>query len=182
MFTAPSLVHWVCDLEFVGFADEVDGQVEDYFEGFVFVEAMLGYEAAEEGAVDAAGYVVAGGDGEEGAGVVVEADGVVEAGGLGGGFAEAHHALGRVVEPPGWAEFERGIVAGEGGEFAGEGGLVEGEEDEGEVGLVAVFREQRAEGADVLGGRGDVGAFVAAEFFVDLDDCGCGRSRGGAAW
>jgi len=45
---------------------------------------VFGYEAAEEGAVDAAGYVVAGGDGEEGAGVVVEADGVVEAGGFGG--------------------------------------------------------------------------------------------------
>src|ERR1700733_8208751 len=88
------------DLEFVGFADQVDGEVEDDFEGFVFVEAVLGYEAAEEGAVDAAGYVVAGGDGEEGAGVVVEADGVVEAGGLGGLLAEGHHAFGGGVEQP----------------------------------------------------------------------------------
>ena len=108
---------------------------------------MFGDEAGEEGAVDAAGDVVAGGDGEEGAGVVVEADGVVEAGGLGGLFAEAHHAFGRVVEPPGRAEFERGVVAGEGGEFAGVGGLVEGEEDEGEAGVVAVLVEQRAKGA-----------------------------------
>ena len=45
---------------------------------------MFGYEAAEEGAVDAAGDVVTGGDGEEGAGVVVEAYGVVEASGFGG--------------------------------------------------------------------------------------------------
>ncbi len=157
----------VDDLEFVGFADEVDGEVLDDFEGFGLVEAVLGDEAGEEGAVDAAGYVVAGGDGEEGAGVVVEADGVVEAGGFGGLFAEAHHAFGRVVEPPGRAELERGIVAGEGGEFAGEGGLVEGEEDEGEAGVVAVLVEQRAQGADVLGGRGDVGAFVAAELLVD---------------
>src|SRR5712672_2298945 len=110
--------------EFVGFANQVDGQVEDYFEGFVFVEAVFAYEAAEEGAVDAAGYVVAGGDGEKGAGVVVEAYGVVEAGGLGGLFAEAHHALGGVVEPPGRTEFERGIVAGERGELTGVGGLV----------------------------------------------------------
>src|SRR5207248_5290028 len=94
-----------CVLDIVGFADEVDSEVEDGFEGFVFVEAVFGYEAAEEGAVDAAGYVVAGADGEEGAGVVVEADGVVEAGALGGLFAEAHHALGGVVKPPGWTEF-----------------------------------------------------------------------------
>src|SRR5437762_690531 len=80
--------------ELVGLSHQVHGQVEDDFEGFVFVEAVLGYEAAEEGAVDPAGYVVAGGYGEEGACVVVEADGVVEAGGLGGLFAEAHHALG----------------------------------------------------------------------------------------
>src|SRR5580692_8550214 len=108
---------------------------------------MLGYETAEEGAVYAAGYVVARGDGEEGAGVVVEADGVVEAGGLGGGFAEAHHAFGGVVEPPRGAEFDRREVASDGGEFAAEGGLVESEEDEREVGLVAVLREQRAQGA-----------------------------------
>ena len=82
------------ELEFVGLFDKVYRQVLDDFEGFVFVEAMFGYEAAEEGAVDSAGHVVAGGDGEEGPGVVVEAYGVVEAGGLGSLLAEAHHALG----------------------------------------------------------------------------------------
>src|SRR5882757_7195968 len=70
-----------CVSEFVGFADQVDGEVEDDFEGFVFVEAVFGDEPAEEGAVDSAGYIVAGGDGEEGTGVVVEAYCVVEAGG-----------------------------------------------------------------------------------------------------
>ena len=126
-------------LEFVGLSHEIDGQVLGHVEGFVFVEAVFGDEATEEGAVDAPGYVVTGGDGEERAGVVVEADGVVEAGGLGGGLAEAHHALGRVVEPPRRPELERGIVSGQRGEFAGEGGLVEGEEDEGEAGIVAVL-------------------------------------------
>ncbi len=80
--------------ELVGLSDQVDGEVLDYFEGFVFVEAMFGDQAAEEGAVDSAGHVVAGGNGEEGPGVVVEAYGVVEAGGLGGLLAETHHALG----------------------------------------------------------------------------------------
>src|SRR5437899_9753996 len=154
--------------ELVGLPYQVHCQVEDDFEGFVLVQTVFGYEAAEEGAVDPAGDVVAGGDGEEGTGVVVEAYGVVEAGGLGGLFAEAHHAFRRVVEPPGRTQFERGIVAGERGELTGEGGLVEGEEDEGEAGVVAVLVEQRAQGADVFGRRGHVGAFVAAELFIDL--------------
>src|ERR1700679_2494560 len=128
---------------------------------------MLGYEAGEEGAVDSAGYVVAGGDGEEGARVVVEADGVVETGGLRGFLAEAHHSLGRILKPPGGAELERGIVAGERSKLAGVGRFVEGEEDEGETGVVAVSVEQRTERADVLGGRGHVGALVAAKLFVD---------------
>src|SRR6202789_3185357 len=93
-------------LEFVGLSHEVDGEVLGYFEGFVFVEAVFGDEAAEEGAVDAAGYIVAGRDGEEGAGVVVEADGVVEAWCFGRGLAEAHHAFGGVVDPPGGPELE----------------------------------------------------------------------------
>ena len=50
--------------------------------GFVLGEAVLGDQAGEEGAVDAPGGVVAGGNREECAGVVIEADGVVEAGAL----------------------------------------------------------------------------------------------------
>ncbi len=137
------------------------------FEGFVLVDAVFGDEAGKEDGVDAAGYIVAGGNGEEGAGVVVEANGVVEAGGLGGLLAEAHHSLRRIMEPPGWAELERGIVAGEWSEFSAVGGLVEGEEDEGQAGVVAVLREQRAKAADVVGGRRNVGTLVATEAFVN---------------
>ena len=128
---------------------------------------MFGDEAGEKGGVDAPADIVAGRDGEEGAGVVVEADGVVEAGGFGGLLAKAHHAFGGVVEPPGRAEAKGGVVAGEGGELAGVGGLVEGEEDEGEAGVVAVLVEQGVEGADVLRGGRDVGALVGTELPED---------------
>ena len=53
--------HDQCVLQFVGFLDEVDRQVLDDLEGLVFVEPVFGDQAAEEGAVDAAGYVVASG-------------------------------------------------------------------------------------------------------------------------
>ena len=98
--------------ELVGLSDQVDGEVLDYFEGFVFIEPMFGDQAGEEGAVDAAGNVMARRDGEESASVIIETYRVVEAGGLSGLLAEAHHALWRVVEPPGRTKFERGIVAG----------------------------------------------------------------------
>ncbi len=154
-------------LEFVGFADEVDCEVLDDFEGFVFVEAVFGDEAAEEGAVNATGYVVAGGDGEEGAGIVVEAYGVVEASGFGDLFAEIASCLRGSRGTTRADRVEGRIVAGQRGEFAGEAGLVEGEEYEGEAGVVAVLVEERAEVAGVLGGRGHIGAFVATEFLVD---------------
>src|SRR3546814_8098950 len=79
---------------------------------------MLGDEAREEGAVDPARDVVPRRDRQKGARVVVEADGVVEAGGLGRHLAETAHAFGAVVEPPGRAELEAGIMAGERREFA----------------------------------------------------------------
>ena len=37
-----------CRLEFVGFADEADGEVLEEFDGLVFVDAMFGYKAGEE--------------------------------------------------------------------------------------------------------------------------------------
>ena len=67
-------------------------------------EPVFGDEAREERAVDAARDVVPRRNRQEGARVVVEADGVVEAGGFGGLLAEAPHPFRAVVEPPGRAE------------------------------------------------------------------------------
>ena len=58
-------------------------------------------------------------------------------------------------------------MAGEGGELAGVGALVEGEEDEGEAGVVAELVEERTEGVDEVSGLGNVGALVAAEAGVE---------------
>src|SRR6266540_6406719 len=49
------------------------GEGLGYLDGVVFVQAVLDDEVGEVAGVDAAGQVVAGGDGEEGAGVVHEA-------------------------------------------------------------------------------------------------------------
>ena len=83
--------------------------------------AVLGDELGEEAAVDPPRDVVPRRNRQESTGVVVEADGVVEAGRLGGHAAEALHAFRAVVEPPCRAELEAGVVAGQRGQLAGRG-------------------------------------------------------------
>ena len=78
-------------------------------------------------------------------------------------FAKPAHAGDRVEEPPGRAEPQRGIMAGERGEFARIGGLVEREQDDRQALLVAEAVEQRLQRAHVVGRRRNVGALVAAE-------------------
>ena len=90
-------------------------------EGLAFVETVLGDQRGEEAAVHAARNVMPRGDGEEGARVVVEADGIVKARGFCGGAAEAQHAFRAVMEPPRRAQAQAGIVAGERREFAAVG-------------------------------------------------------------
>src|SRR5690606_9963951 len=65
-------------LQLVGALGQGVGQVHRDLGGLVLVHAVFGDQLRQHRAVDAAGDVVARGDGKEGAGVVVEADGVVE--------------------------------------------------------------------------------------------------------
>ena len=58
---------------------------------------------------------VTGGDGRECAGIIVEARGIIQPGGFDDLVKLAAHAVWAVVEPPGRAEQEAGVVAGEGG-------------------------------------------------------------------
>jgi hypothetical protein len=107
----------------------------------VLVQPMLGHQPGEEGAVHAPGDVVPGRDREEGAGVVVEADRVVEARRLGGLLAEAAHALGLSWNHQAGRASGR-IVAGERRELAGIGGLVRVKRIRRQVRLVAEAVEQ----------------------------------------
>src|SRR5690349_1330056 len=114
---------------------------------------MLGHEAGEEGAVDPAGDVVPRRDRKEGAGIVVEADGIEKAGSLGGHLAEAPHPFRAVVEPPGRAELQARIMAGQRRELAGVDALVQREQDDREARLVAEAIEQRLQRMDVICAR-----------------------------
>ena len=122
-----------------------------------------------------------GGDGEEGAGIIVEADSVVKARCLSRHLAEAAHAFGAVIKPPRGAELHRGIMASKRREFAGIAGFVQREDDQAEIWVVAVFGQQRAERVDIFAGQGDVCALVAPELFENRQGCGCDKRRDGAA-
>src|SRR3546814_3601314 len=64
-----------------------------------------------KGAIHPPRDIVPRGDRQESARVVVEADTIVEARGLGNALAEAAHPLGAVVEPPRRTDPTRGIMA-----------------------------------------------------------------------
>ena len=102
----------------------------------VLIQAMGVDEVGEIGAIDPARHVVAGGNRQIGAGVVVEADGVVEARRL-GGSSRKRRMPSAVEEPPGGPEPQGRIMPGQRRELARIAGLVEGEEDDGQAGLVA---------------------------------------------
>src|SRR5580693_3006532 len=109
----------------------------------VLVEAMVGDEASEKGAIAAPRHVMARRNREISARIVVEADGVVEAGGFAGQFAKTSHPLGAVEEPPWRPEAQGGIVTGERREFATIRRLVEREEDQRQAGVAPMGVEQR---------------------------------------
>ena len=106
-------------------------------------------------------------DGTEGACVVVETGGVVDACRFHDLIEVTCHAVQTVVEPPGRSEFQRGIMTRQRGEFAGIGGFIEGEEDQCEARVIAIFVQQRKQVARVFGLDGNVRAFVQAEFLED---------------
>ena len=132
-----------CPLEPVRLFRERIGQFLRKLVGLVLPQAMFGNEAREKCAIDPARHVVAGRYGRKGAGVVIEADGVVEAGRLGGHLAETAHALRAVVEPPGRPELQRRVDAGQRRQLARVARFVQREDDDGEVALGADAVEQR---------------------------------------
>src|SRR5262249_54060362 len=93
-------------------------QIDRDLARLVLVEPVVGDQAGEEAAVHPARNVVAPGDRQQRPRVVIEADRVVEPGGLGRSLAEVSHALGAIIEPPRRAEAEHRIVAGERRELA----------------------------------------------------------------
>src|SRR5437867_3395845 len=100
-------------------------------EGLVLIDLVLGDQLREKSAVHAPSNVVPSGYRKKRAGVVVEADGVVEACRFGHLLPKALHARGAVIEPPWRSELQNRIVTGEGSQLAGVCCLVQREEDQG---------------------------------------------------
>src|SRR3546814_10156784 len=91
---------------------------------------MFGDEPREKGAIHPPRDIVPRGDRQESARVVVEADTIVEARGLGNALAEAAHPFGAVVEPPRRTDPKRGIMARQRRQLARIAVLVERERSE----------------------------------------------------
>src|SRR6266403_1701587 len=81
---------------------ELIGEFGREFKCFILVDLVLGDEPGEKTAIDPPGDVVTRRNRQKRAGIVVEADGIVKTSRLRHLLTEALHALGAVVEPPGW--------------------------------------------------------------------------------
>ena len=165
------------DLQTIGLLDQAICQVMRHLEGFVFREAVFGDQPRQEGAVNAPSHIMPRGNGEERARVVIEAHGVVEARRLRGLLAETHHALGTVKEPPGRPQAQAGIVAGERRQLAAEGRLIQREQNDGEVALVAKAVEQRAQRVDIIGRPREYRRPCRGRSARRSGGCGCARCR-----
>ena|SRR5437868_180078 len=106
------------------------------------------------------------GNRKECARVVVEANGVVEAGRFRRHLAESPHAFGRIVEPPGGSELQARIMSGKRRELARVSAFIEGKQDDRKCRLVAEAIEQWLQGSDIVRSLRNVGALVAPKRLV----------------
>src|SRR6185312_16357397 len=134
-------------LQAVGTLGQAIRQVRGDLGCLLEVEAMLGDQPSQERAVDAARNIVPRRDGQEGAGVIVESDGVVEPGRFRRVLTKTQHSFGTVVKPPGRPQLQARIVARQRRQLTAVASLIQGEQN------------QRLH---VLGRTGDIAAFVAS--------------------
>src|SRR5450759_1800932 len=129
-------------LELVRALRQTVGELGRQLESLVLLDLVLGNKLGKETAVHPPRHIVTRGDRKEGARVVVEADGVVEACRLRRLLAKPLHALGAVVEPPWRAQPENRIVPCQRRELARIRRLIQREKNDGQIALVAEAIEE----------------------------------------
>src|SRR5690242_13539830 len=120
-------------------------------------------QTAEEVRVHAARQVVSRWNRAKRARGVGKARRLVDPRRLRGPLPEPRHAGHRIVKPPRRPEPDGRIVTGEWSQLAAVGGLVQGEEHEGEPGIVAVGVQEGSQIARELGRYRDVATLVGTE-------------------
>src|SRR5690606_23123015 len=111
----------------------------------VLINAMLRDQTREINTVDTTRQIMASRNRQERARVVVESDGVVEAGCFGGVLAEAQHAFRAVVEPPGRTELQRRVMSCERRQLTAVHRLIEREQNDAQRLAVTEAIEQRTQ-------------------------------------
>ena len=104
---------------------------------------MFADQASQVRAVDTSRHVMSGGDAKQRARIIIEARCVVEPGRFSGLLAKSKNAFRAVIEPPRWPQKEAGIMTGKRRKFASVGGLVQRENNDREVSVVAEFVQER---------------------------------------
>src|ERR1700733_12190251 len=102
-----------------------------YFEGLVLVQLVLRYQSRQVSTIHTASDVMAGGNGEKGAGVVIKSHGIVETRGFRSQLAKVEHAFRAVIKPPRRAQAKARIVACQRRQLAAVGRFIQGKQNDG---------------------------------------------------
>src|ERR1700746_235220 len=97
--------------------DQAVCEILRHFQSFVFLKPVLGDLLCEEGAIHAPRHIMPPRNREEGSGIIVEPNRLVEAHRLGHTHAEPSHPLRAVVKPPRRPESQARIVPPQRGQF-----------------------------------------------------------------
>ena len=103
---------------------------------------MVSHQFGEIGTVHTPRHVVPGGNRQEGAGIVVKAGGIVKTSCFCALLAKPAHTLRAVMEPPGGAQFQAGVVTGQRRKLAAVNSLIKGKKDNAQFWTVAMFIQQ----------------------------------------
>jgi hypothetical protein len=82
---------------------QVVGKTRRDLFGFVCAQPMFGDQSGQKARIHSSSHIMAGRNRQEGAGIIIESDGVGEPGRLDHLLVVATHAFGAVVKPPGGA-------------------------------------------------------------------------------
>src|SRR6201984_3110752 len=146
--------------------DQAVCEILPHFQSFVFLKPVLGDLLREEGAIHAPRHIMPSRNREEGSGIIVEPNRLVEAPRLGHTLAEPSHALRAVVKPPRRPEPQARIVPREWSQFPAVSRFIQGEKNDRQIALIAELIEQRAKAGPKICPQRDIRTNVGAVLFL----------------
>src|SRR4029077_8436003 len=130
--------------------DQAVCEILRHFQSFVFLKPVLGDLLREKAAIHAPRHIMPSRNREEGTGIIVQTNRLVEARRLGHTLAEPSHPLRAVVKPPRRPEPQARIVPPHWSQFPAVSRFIQSEKNDRQIALIAELIEQRAKRVHII--------------------------------